>query len=864
MQLPTNIGRFRIEGLLGIGGMGEVYRAFDPTLQRPVALKTVRRGTERADSLKRLYREAQACARLQHPNIVTVHEAGELDGLVYIAMELLPGESLDVVLARGDLTFQTRLRLMAQILDALAHAHAAGVIHRDVKPSNVQLLPAGAIKLFDFGIARLANVGALTTTGTVMGSLHYCAPEQLRGGAVDHRSDIYSVGATAYEMLSGRRPFQSDDESAETVLAKVLTEQPGPIGSAWTGRFPAIEEIVFRAMAKSPEERYATALAMRDAIEAFLVRHHDAIARAQRELELGAGKTIANVVPAGGIALPSSLRRESPDSRQKSTPPQQTKAVWTHDGRHAPMTPRRGSVGVLVAASITAALSMTAWALWNAASREASRDHAESVASPPKESSSTALAQTTDYFSAIQSGNVAAVKSALASGNDTNASDPSNGITALMVAALKGHAEIVNMLLAAGAKVNARNSVGTTALLYAVPTNSLTVVRALVNAGADVDVTAGNGRNAFSYLSSADGDGVAILDILVGGAITSPPLWSTISREADRVLSAAKKAEQDALVLRIDSTLLKQVGTTDPQAEAKLRAQLEAAKKEQRLLAALSKFTQARMRADQAAQRMSTRPSVANAAILRADLGTLGAVGTELTTGDFWTDRVSEALRRPLVTSLAEIRRLERRLGYSASWGERAAAAATLGFQINRWSFLARHADPPPERRAALAASAQEIERAASALGVRFALSAPTAISQLSLNQDQRLIAVDKINDAWSDTVRTSLAIERLLLIPFLVADGLGLASASAQRLAVTEGSTTTASYAAEVATLLGTTRTYLGWEEINAPSSLRDELDRITASFTSTSPRDWRRVDLQIDEWMRALRNHLRRFPGV
>src|SRR5689334_2780015 len=134
--LPSNIGRFRIDAVLGAGGMGEVYKGFDQTLQRTVAIKTVRGDINNPDYLTRLYREAQACARLQHPNIVTVHEAGEVDGVVYIAMEFLKGEDLAKVLSRGEMSFEERISVLVRVLDALEHAHGEGVIHRDIKPSN--------------------------------------------------------------------------------------------------------------------------------------------------------------------------------------------------------------------------------------------------------------------------------------------------------------------------------------------------------------------------------------------------------------------------------------------------------------------------------------------------------------------------------------------------------------------------------------------------------------------------------------------------------------------------------------------------------------------------------------------------------
>src|SRR5262245_29050232 len=200
--LPANIGRFKVEALLGAGGMGEVYKALDVTLHRVVAIKTVRPDIDNPSYLERLYREAQAGARLTHPNIVTVYEAGEVDGLVYIAMEFLKGESLASALDRGELNFESKVKMVMQVLDALQYAHSEGVIHRDIKPANVHRVPDGSIKLLDFGLARIEQADALTRTGAIMGTPYYASPEQLRGDPVDARTDIYSTGVMAYEMLT--------------------------------------------------------------------------------------------------------------------------------------------------------------------------------------------------------------------------------------------------------------------------------------------------------------------------------------------------------------------------------------------------------------------------------------------------------------------------------------------------------------------------------------------------------------------------------------------------------------------------------------------------------------------------------------
>ncbi len=289
---PETIGRFRVESILGSGGMGEVYKAIDPTLRRTVAVKTVRPDISNPDYLGRLLREAQACASLHHPHIVTVYEAGEIDGAVYIVMEYLEGEDLAQVLERGTLTFEQRIRTLMQILDALEHAHSKGVIHRDIKPGNVRRLPDGTIKLVDFGLARMVRAETLTATGMVKGTPHYASPEQLRGEPVDRRTDIYSAGTMGYEMCSGRRPFEGDHDSLATIILKVVSEPPPPMDVSWSRNFPEMERIITRAMAKSREDRYQSAEDMKNAFAAFLGASRDLVASAQAQESVSAQMTV--------------------------------------------------------------------------------------------------------------------------------------------------------------------------------------------------------------------------------------------------------------------------------------------------------------------------------------------------------------------------------------------------------------------------------------------------------------------------------------------------------------------------------------------------------------------------------------------
>jgi len=264
--------------------MGEVYKAFDPGLDRTVALKTIRPDGDNPTFLDRLYREAKACGRLHHPGIVTVYDIGEANGTVFIAMEYLEGDNLGAAIEAARLSFEQKVKTLIEILDALEYAHGEGVVHRDIKPSNIHLLPNGKVKLLDFGLARVARADSLTMTGAVMGTPYYMSPEQLNGLKVDGRSDIFSTGVLAYELFTHRRAF--DGDSITTVMLKVLNHTPAPMATAWSATFPDVEKIVARAMAKNVEDRYSTAGDMRNALSAFLAASHTAISKTQADVTI--------------------------------------------------------------------------------------------------------------------------------------------------------------------------------------------------------------------------------------------------------------------------------------------------------------------------------------------------------------------------------------------------------------------------------------------------------------------------------------------------------------------------------------------------------------------------------------------------
>jgi serine/threonine-protein kinase len=261
------IGRYEILGEIGQGAMGTVYRARDPLIERTVAIKTVsiaQLRQEGADAESRFLREAQSAGRLSHPNIVTIYDVGEADGLAYIAMEYLSGATLRDVMNRGPMPLDLALDTAMQMAEALAFAHEHGVIHRDIKPANVVVTGRrGRIKLTDFGIAHLINSDH-TQAGQMLGSPRYMSPEQAKGCEINGRSDIFSLGAMLYEMLTGRYAF--DGDSLPTIVYRVINEAPVP-ATTLRPRLPAeLISLLARMLNKNPQAR-PDARALVDALQ---------------------------------------------------------------------------------------------------------------------------------------------------------------------------------------------------------------------------------------------------------------------------------------------------------------------------------------------------------------------------------------------------------------------------------------------------------------------------------------------------------------------------------------------------------------------------------------------------------------------
>jgi Tol biopolymer transport system component len=301
----TRLGRYEVDSQLGAGGMGEVYLAKDTGLRRPAALKILpARFTESEDRLRRFEREASAASALNHPNIITIHEIGQQDGMHFMAMEYVDGETLRLRLNHTQMSLKEALDVAVQVADALSAAHEAGIVHRDIKPENIMIRRDGYVKVLDFGLAKLTERQALvdsqaptiakadTDPGVVMGTMQYMSPEQARGLVdVDKRTDIWSLGCVLYEMVAGHAPFEGGTTS--DVLVSVLSQEPPPLSQEAAEEVPAeLERITRKALQKNRDERYQTVKDM--ALDLKSLR---------RELEVGAelGRSAAAPGASGAV-----------------------------------------------------------------------------------------------------------------------------------------------------------------------------------------------------------------------------------------------------------------------------------------------------------------------------------------------------------------------------------------------------------------------------------------------------------------------------------------------------------------------------------------------------------------------------------
>jgi serine/threonine protein kinase len=304
-MLGKVIAHYRIVGPLGGGGMGVVYKAQDLSLERIVALKFLPPELTRdPDAKTRFLQEARAASALDHPNICTIHEVGETDeGQLYLAMACYDGETLKQRLQRGRLPIDEALETAQQVARGLVKAHRHGIVHRDIKPANLMITTDEIVKILDFGIAKLVGAAGLTRAGSSLGTPGYMSPEQARGEEVDPRTDVWSLGAVLYEMVTGRRPFRGEHE--QTVLYSLFNDEPEPVQQLRPDAPPELARIIGRMLAKDPEQRYPTAAA------AF------ADLRALYGPVTGTGSLTATSTLIGTTSVPAAAGRRRPGRRAR-------------------------------------------------------------------------------------------------------------------------------------------------------------------------------------------------------------------------------------------------------------------------------------------------------------------------------------------------------------------------------------------------------------------------------------------------------------------------------------------------------------------------------------------------------------------
>ena len=255
----ARVGQYQIRELLGSGGIGQVHAALDTVLEREVAIKSLHPALL-SDSkfVARFRAEATSLARLNHPNIATVHDLIEEGGNLFLVMELVRGETLEHVLRRLNrpLGVSQSLAVVGQAAEGLSYAHSKGIIHRDIKPANLMIAEGGLLKIMDFGIARVRGSQRLTRDGSILGTLAYMSPEQIRGEPGDERSDLYSLAVVLYEILSGAAPFASDSEY--DLMQAHIHARPGRLMSVVPGLDSRVEKVLMQALAKKPDQRFAS------------------------------------------------------------------------------------------------------------------------------------------------------------------------------------------------------------------------------------------------------------------------------------------------------------------------------------------------------------------------------------------------------------------------------------------------------------------------------------------------------------------------------------------------------------------------------------------------------------------------------
>jgi tRNA A-37 threonylcarbamoyl transferase component Bud32 len=299
----TQVGKYQIVEKIGVGGFGTVYKGRDPFIKRNVAIKTCQ--SEEEEIKKRFFREAEFAGNLHHRNVTTIYDFGVTDdGTPYIVQEFLTGDDLDKAIKKKEpLTLARKLQILIDVCDGLGYAHTSGIIHRDVKPSNIRILEDGTVKIMDFGIAKsLVSQSTLTQTGITLGTASYLAPEQIRGEDLDPRTDIFSLGVVAYEIVTGQKPFTGDHIS--TVLYKIMNEMPAPPSSLDPALSSGLDAMVLKALEKDRTKRFASCAEMRAECQTLLQTVPDGPAF-QMPVERDMDKTLAT--PSAGLQVSTSV-----------------------------------------------------------------------------------------------------------------------------------------------------------------------------------------------------------------------------------------------------------------------------------------------------------------------------------------------------------------------------------------------------------------------------------------------------------------------------------------------------------------------------------------------------------------------------
>lgn len=334
---PTQLGKYRIESEIGRGGMGIVYRAYDPTLDRPVAIKVLPPHLAgEKEFVRRFLREARAAARLHHPNVIAIHDIGEADGTYYFVMDYLPGPSLKTYIEeREQLANADILSILAQLAGALDYAHNSGLIHRDIKPGNIVFDERGRPVLTDFGLVKATQESQLTASGTYIGTPHYMAPEQVTGATVTPAADQYALAIVAFKLLTRHLPFDAGTTPA-TLYQQV--HEPPPPPSAYCPELPvAVDSVLRRALSKQPEARYASCREFANALQAAL-----------------AG-------PAGTRSVPEPAHERTPHVTPAREYTSSSAAQWSADRIERFL---QVGVGVVVLAVVVIAVILLARTIW--------------------------------------------------------------------------------------------------------------------------------------------------------------------------------------------------------------------------------------------------------------------------------------------------------------------------------------------------------------------------------------------------------------------------------------------------------------------------------------------------------------------